>query len=237
MRAPLLSALLLLTPTVAFADEPPEDDPRPQAEVEETEVDEDAITFLTGAFVGADWRVMRIGGHVSHGPGFQAGLVLWRHLKVGLAGFARPGPLNPATFRVPTASGAPYRGRSTLELRSDGQFFGLLLAPTFDIGDVIALEAPITLGQAAFGFYLTGGDRDTPDGRRVSEWENELLDGRDAAIAFGVEAGLRVSFIAASWARPYVGAHYFGTVGYDAYVRDDYDGVTFAAGIQLGAFR
>ncbi len=71
----------------------------------------------------------------------------------------------------------------------------------------------------------------------MSAWENELLDGRDASITFGFELGLRASFIASDWARPYVGAHYFGTVGYDAYVRDDYDGVTFAAGIQLGRFR
>lgn len=193
--------------------------------------------FFTGAFVGFDWRINRIGRHTSHGPGFQAGVMLWRHLRVGLAGFARPGPINPATFEVTPVDGQTYRGRPTVTLRSDGSFFGLMLAPTVDLGEVVALEAPITLGQAAFGFYLTGEDRDTPDGRRVSGWENDLLDGRDASIAFGWEAGLRVSFIATSWARPYVGAHYFGTVGYDAFVRDDYSGFSAAAGLQLGRFR
>lgn len=207
------------------------------AHAQEEEGASDELAAVTGGFVGVDWRVMGLAGHVSHGPGFQAGVIFWRHLRVGIAGFARPGPLNPATFEVTPVAGRTYKGKSTLELRSDGAFFGLMVAPAFDIEGVVALEAPVTLGQAAFGFYLTGSDRETPDGRRVSAWENELLDGRDSGVGLGLDAGVRVSIIASTWLRPYVGVHYTTVFGFDSYVSDSYAGPSMTLGVQLGKFR
>jgi|GEM_PF-2322041 len=188
-------------------------------------------------FVGLAWRALRVGGHTSHGPAFEAG-VRWRGVKLGLAGFSRPGPINPRTFTVEAADGMTYRGSSTLDLRSDGSFLGVLVAPVFAINDRLALEVPITVGQAAFGFYLTGDDRDTPDGRRVSDWENELLDGRDAAIALAAEGGLRATYdlTGTDWLRATAAVHYLQTFGYDAFVRDDYSGLSTSLGLQVSTF-
>lgn len=194
-----------------------------------------------GVFVGADWRALYVPHAPAHGPGVEAGIILFGgHLKVGLGATARPGPINPATFEVESARGQTYRGSSRLRLRSDGATVGLLLAPSFDFpgSDRIGVEIPVLIGQAAYGFYLTGKDRETPDGRRVSAWENELLDGRDSSVGLGVDVGLRFAWKLASspWLRPYLGVHYQTVVGYDAYVKRDYGGPGLAIGAQVGRF-
>lgn len=214
----LLLALSLLSPTAALAD--PE---RPSV----------------GAFVGLDWRGMALADHLSHGPGFQAGaLLLGGHLKVGVLGFARPGPLNPTTFEVQAARGQSYKGSSTLHLRSDGAFVGLMLAPVFDLPGTgsFSVELPVTLAQAGFGFYLHGEDRKTPDGRKPSAWENELLDSRDSSFGVGLDLGLRLAYKASRWVQPYVGVHYSTVFGYDAYVRSSYAGPSVLLGAQVGTF-
>ncbi len=194
-----------------------------------------------GYFVGLDWRAMGLAGHFSHGPGFQGGVtVLGGRLKLGVAGFARPGPINPATFTVQAAGGRTYNGSSTLSLRSDGGFFGLMVAPVLPVPGVewLSAELPITLGQGGFGFYLHGDDRRTPDGRRVSAWEDELLDGRDSSFGLGLDAGLRLVLrpSASAFVRPYAGVHYSTVLGYDTYVRSSYSGFSAVVGAQLGRF-
>ena len=187
-------------------------------------------------FVGLGWRILGVGGHISHGPSFDAGIRL-RWIKLGIAGFARPGPINGKTFRITPTDSQTYRGKSQVDLRSDGAFLGIVAAPVLPLTDRFSLEFPITLGQAAFGFYLTGDDRNTPDGRRVSEWENGLLDGRDAAVAFGIEGGVRatVDLGRSGWLQATAAAHYLQTIGYDAFVRDDYSGFSGALGVQVVA--
>ncbi|HSN98157.1 MAG TPA: hypothetical protein VLS89_07660 [Candidatus Nanopelagicales bacterium] len=193
-----------------------------------------------GAFVAMDWRVMGLAGHVSHGPGLSAGALFFDHLKLGAYLFMRPGPINPATFEVQAAGGQTYKGSSTLRLRSDGAFIGAFIAPVFSIPglDALSFELPVAVGMSGFGFYLTGDDRVTPDGRRVSAWENELLGGRDASFAMGLEAGLRVALRIEGMreVQPYIGAHYHTAFGYDTYVKPDYDGFSGAIGVQFGAF-
>jgi hypothetical protein len=192
-----------------------------------------------GAFVGLDWRGMALAGHRSHGPGFQAGaLLLGGHLKVGVLGFARPGPLNPETFEVPAARGQSYKGSTTLRLRSDGGFVGLMIAPVFDLPGTTAfsVEVPVTLAQAGFGFYLHGEDRKTPDGRKPSAWENELLDGKDSSFGMGLDLGLRLAYKASRWVQPYAGVHYSTVLGYDTYVRSSYAGLSLVLGVQVGTF-
>lgn len=190
-------------------------------------------------FVGVDWRVMGLAEHVSHGPGFQAGaLLFWGHLKVGLSGFARPGPINPTTFHV-ALNGRTYMGRSEFDLRSDGAVFGLFAAPRFTMPGLswLDVEVPVMVGYGAFGFYLHGRDRETPDGRRVSQWENELLEGRDSSFGLALDVGLRLSFrVPLSWLRPYVGVHFTNVFGYDAFVRRDYLGPSGVAGVEFGGF-
>lgn len=193
-----------------------------------------------GGFVALDWRVLGLAGHLSHGPGFQAGATFFDHLAVGIAGFARPGPINPRTFRLDLPDGQTYRGQSSIDLRSDGNVIGLLIAPYHDFRRVpLSLELPITLGYGGFGFYLSGEDRDVPDDRRVSEWEDELLDGADAdATNFVVDLGVRLAWTPrrASYLRPYFGAHYTWVLGYDTAILSNYDGVSGVVGIKFGKF-
>ncbi len=183
---------------------------------------------------GVEWRGLALARHLSHGPGGHVGVSLLRdHLVIGFTAFARPGPINPETFSVQAANGARYKGQEALALRSDGAFVGLYVAPAFRLGRWVQIELPVAVGQAAFGFYLTGSRRKTPDGRRVSEWENELLDGRDSGVCLGLEAGVRVALEVRTWLRPFVALHYFHTFGFDSYVRQDYAGPSLALGVQL----
>lgn len=87
------------------------------------------------AFVASGWRVLSLAGHISHGPDFQAGALLDGWLKLGVAGFSRPGPINPATFRRRSSTGESYRGSDVLDLRSDGAFLGLMAAPIVRLSD------------------------------------------------------------------------------------------------------
>ena len=203
--------------------------PRPAASAD----DEGGV----GVFASLEWRGMMLAEHASHGPGFAVGVRLldgW--LKLGIAGFNRPGPLNPEVFTVTAADGLTYKGDRQLDLRSDGGVLGLLAALHVPISPRWAIEVPVTVGQGGFGFYLSGDDRDTPDGRRVSAWENELQDGRDASFGLAVDGGVRAMYIPTStpWLRPHVGVAYTTVLGYDAYARSSYDGLSLTTGIEVG---
>ncbi|MEZ4376389.1 MAG: hypothetical protein R3B07_36625 [Polyangiaceae bacterium] len=187
-------------------------------------------------FVHTGWRVGGQGGHLNHGPAVEVGVLLTPHLKLGIASHTRPGPLNPKTFTVTPSDGQTYKGQSQLTLKSDGAFVGLLVAPSVDLTDQLELEVPVSVGQAAYGFYLFGDDRKTPDGRRVSKWEDELQDGKDSGFALGVDAGVRLAQRIQPWMRVVVGAHYTQLFGYDAYASDDYSGPSGSIGLELGGF-
>ena len=191
-----------------------------------------------GVFVATEWRALGLAEHLSHGPAFAAGVSLFgRHLKLGLISVSRPGALNGALFPTSTVNGASYRGRQRLDLRSDGAFSGLLVAPTFDLpfAPSVSVELPLAIGQAAFGFYLPAKDRVTPDGRRVSAWENELFGGKDSSPAIGLEAGIKVAvkLPSAEWLAPYAAVHYTWSLGFDTLVRSSYDGPSAALGLQF----
>ena len=192
-----------------------------------------------GYFVDAGWRGYAIGGHLSHGPEVRGGVSLWsRRLKVGLAMQSRPGPMNPKTFTLRLEEGAAYRGKEQLELRSDGANVGLLVAPVLPLLPWLELELPLTLGQAAYGFYLTGEDRVPPEGKRTSEVENDLQAEKDASFTIGIDAGVRarLNLPAAPWIQPMLGVHYLWTPGYDAFLSDDYSGLSVALGVQFATY-
>ena len=193
----------------------------------------------TAPFLSLGWRGLALADHLSHGPEFQVGVRLFDgYLKLGIAGFNRPGPLNPKRFKVESATGQAYKGSSTLDLKSDGGVVGILIGTTIPVLDWLALDIPVTVGQAGFGFYLAGEDRETPDGRRVSDWENELQDGRDSGFAIAFDLGMRAMFSSESmpWLRPYIGAHYTLTPGYDSFATSDFGGFSIASGVELVAF-
>ncbi|MEM9865781.1 MAG: hypothetical protein AAF938_29505 [Myxococcota bacterium] len=198
------------------------------------ETEEDA--GIARPYLRLGWRVMGLADHVSHGPDFTAGVLLWDHLLIGVGGFARPGPINPKTFDVDVVG--EYQGRDRVDLRGDGALIGLTVGARFDLSNAIALQVPVTLGFGAFGYYLHNEDRNTPDGRRVSEWENELLDGRDASGGMAIDAGLQISIrLPVDWLRLSAGVHYAQVIGYDAFVRDDYRGFSGSIGLEMSNFR
>ena len=150
-----------------------------------------------GGFHDLEWRAMGLGGHLSHGGAFAAGVTLLEgHLRLGVAGLGRPGPWNPTTFDVTLPEGRTYRGKRRLSLRSDGGMAGAHVALSFEVPRLpLAISVPLTLGYGGFGFYLHGADRNTPDGRRVSAWENELFGGKDSFLGLVVDGGVRASWV------------------------------------------
>jgi len=192
-----------------------------------------------GGFVDLEWRVYGLAGHVSHGPAFAAGVTFANGLiRLGIGSIARPGPLNPATFDVTLPDGTTYRDQSTLSLRSDGAALGLHVGLAFEVPGVpwLAVTLPVTVGFGGFGFYLHGEDRKTPDGARVSEWENRLFDGKDSSLGLVIDAGLRFSAVIPDvpWLRPYVAVHYTTLPGFETIVRDGYAGFSGALGVEVG---
>jgi len=189
---------------------------------------------VAAPFLDIGWRVLGLADHVSHGPDFQVGVRLWDHLKIGVAGFARPGPINPRSFRHDLPAGETYRGQSSLDLRSDGSVVGLLVAPTFRVRR-LNVEIPVLVGFGAFGFYLTGDDRETPDGDRVSTWENRLMDEADSGAGIALDVGIRLSIdTRLPYVRPFVGLHYTRLFGYDALLASSYDGFSGVVGVAFG---
>lgn len=192
-----------------------------------------------GGFVDLEWRVMGLGGHVSHGPAFAAGATFFDGLlRVGLGGLARPGPWNPATFDVALQDGTTYRGQSVLSLRSDGMMLGLHVALAFEVPRApwLAIAFPVTVGYGGFGFYLNGDDRDTPDGRRVSEWENQLFGGRDSHLGIVIDGGVRFLAVLPNtpWLRPYAGANVTLLPGFETVVTRSYSGFSGSLGVEIG---
>jgi hypothetical protein len=185
-----------------------------------------------GAFVDVEWRGMAMAEHLSHGPGFAVGAsLLGGHLQVGVAGYGRPGPINPARFRVEV----PYAGKQEVHLRSDGGAMGLFAAPGAEIVPRLHLDLPLMVGYGGFGFYLHGEDRETPDGRKPSAWENELLDERDSSFGLALEGGVRLAWQAGRHVRPFVAARWSTIAGYDAFVRPSYGGPSLGLGLTLGS--
>ncbi len=185
-----------------------------------------------GAYVDLEWRGMAFADHLSHGPGIAVGASLFDdHLRVGLAGFARPGPINPATFDADV----DYNGASSVAFRSDGGVTGVVVAPGADVGRW-HLDVPLMVGYGGYGFYLHGEDRETPDGRKPSAWENELLDAKDSSFGVGLDGGLRASFAVGEHVRPYVAARWSTILGFDATLSSTYAGPSLALGLSVGQF-
>ncbi|MEN0065520.1 MAG: hypothetical protein AAGA48_25475 [Myxococcota bacterium] len=189
----------------------------------------------TPIIVDVEWRANYLGQHANHGPGVGVGVGLFDdHLRVGVSGFARPGPINPVTFDL--AVDEPYRGQNVLSLRSDGALFGVYVAPGFEVNDKIRLDLPAMVGFGGYGFYLVGKDRETPDGDLPSVWEDRLMEGRDSSLGLGADVGARVTLAATEHLRPYLAVRFSTIFGYDAFLRSDYSGVSLSGGVSVGRF-
>jgi hypothetical protein len=153
-------------------------------------------TSKVGWYIAPEMSAMFLDSHVGKALGFQMGLQFFKdRLKVGYFIYARSGPINNETFTTDLQEGVTYKGKSQLQLRADHGAFGLMIAPSFKLpNSKIEIDVPIMIGSVAAGFYLADDDRKTPDGRRVSEWENELFDEQDASFGGLTEFGVRAFF-------------------------------------------
>lgn len=160
--------------------------------------------------------------HVGRTMGFQAGVSVARErLMLGFFYYGRSGPINPHIENWALPAGQTYKGQSSLALRADHAAFGLMVAPQFALANrKITVDVPVAFGQMGAGFFLVGDDRNTPDGRRVSEWENELLADGDAAFGLMAEGGVRVRFALpeSTGMSAGVGLHYTRTFGWQTTV-------------------
>jgi hypothetical protein len=147
-----------------------------------------------GWFLTPEISAMFLDSHVGNAFGVSFGLKFWKErIKVGIMGYGRSGPTNSAIFPTTFYNNQVYKGKTSADLRADWGTFGLMVAPTFKIKK-IELDVPISFGGGVGGFYLVGDDRKTPDGDRVSVWENKLFNGEDAAFGTMTEFGVRAFF-------------------------------------------
>jgi hypothetical protein len=179
-----------------------------------------ARTPKVGWFVAPEGSALLLGDHVGKAVGVQFGLRFFGdHLKVGYYMYGRSGPLNAQVFPTDLPNGITYKGQSRVNLKADHGAFGLLVAPSFRLpGSRVEVDIPLMMGLLGGGFYLAGPDRNTPDGRRVSQWENQLFEGKDADFAPTLEAGIRALVPtrnpAIKWG---LGLHYVTTQGWETY--------------------
>lgn len=170
-------------------------------------------------FFCPEMSVMVHSNHLGLAPGFTAGAsILQERLHVGFFFYGRSGPINGHTERLDLAAGQEYKGQSSINVRADHGAFGIKVAPQFPLmKGKMTLDVPVLFGQMGAGFYLFGENRKTPDGRRVSEWENELMNNSDAGFALMVEGGLRLRFRISDKDRieAGLGLHYTQALGWE----------------------
>ncbi|MEO0404097.1 MAG: hypothetical protein AAF193_04435 [Bacteroidota bacterium] len=144
--------------------------------------------------------------------------ILDDRLKIGATFWGRPGPINDQTYTVVPVNGQIYKGQSSITLRADHGAAGLYVAPIFSINK-FKLEIPLSVGQMGAGFYLLGDDRLTPDGERVSVWEDRLMDGMDAGFSLYYDIGIRAFVpLKNDNLNLGVGLHYFMAPDWETYV-------------------
>lgn len=189
-----------------------------------------------GWYLAPNARAMFLPGHVGRAVGVEGGAVIAGRVKVGVATYGRSGPVNPETFPTALPAGQTYRGQSVLDLRADHGYVGAVVAPLFAVAGGVTVEVPISVGFVIAGFYLAGDDRETPDGRRVSAWENELFDGGDVGAGLAAEGGVRASVALRPGVRLTGGVLYTRLSGWETYARpsDFYDGLSTQVGVSFG---
>ena len=174
-----------------------------------------------GWYITPEYSTMFLKDHVGNAVGFSVGIKLLKdHLKIGYFNYGRSGPINAKTFPTQLPEGKTYKGKSTIDLRADHGAFGLMVAPSFFIPNTnVEIDVPVYYGMVGAGFYLAGEDRKTPDNRRVSEWENDLFEGEDAAFTSLLEVGVRAFFpTGLNGLRVGAGLHYTTVQDWTTYV-------------------
>ncbi len=170
---------------------------------------------------------MFLDDHIGNAVGVNFGITtISGKLDIGIRYYGRSGPINESQeYELVLPEGKTYKGQSTLFLGADHGYIGLEAAYNLPLkDDRLLIRFPISFGQVGAGFYLKGNDRVTPDGRRVSEWEDDLQDGTDAGFGLASEVGVHVFyqlFASINNLRIGGGINYTNTYSYTSFLGGD----------------
>lgn len=189
-------------------------------------------------YIAQSARVLTQLDHVHVGAETSFGASLGR-LSGGFSAVYRPSGWSSSRLPYALPDGQRYKGQDTLLLGQHFGWFGLTLAVTPVEAGRFALDLPLTFGYGFLGTPMMGDDRDTPDGRRVSAWEDELLDGQDFTGAPLAEAGLRARvhpLQGSDLLGLFVAAHGTTLLGYEGPVASPRQlrGLSLSCGLSLG---
>ncbi|MEM8525635.1 MAG: hypothetical protein AAGG68_13420 [Bacteroidota bacterium] len=196
-----------------------------------------------GFYFIPEYSAMLLEKHIGNAVGFNVGVSSKnRKWDFGLRYYGRSGPINEhIEYPLKLQNGQDYKGKSVVQLGADHGYIGLEGAYNIFLNkEKIRVRFPISVGQLGAGFYLKDEDRITPDGRRVSEWEDDLQGGEDAGFGIGAEAGASIYFQLVE-ALPELkfgtGIHFGKTFGYRSFIGGDdfYDNkLRLSFGLNLG---
>jgi hypothetical protein len=179
-----------------------------------------------GFYFLPEYSAMFLKDHIGNAIGYSIGLSTpSRKFDFGVRYYGRSGPINlHQEYDLVLPDGQTYKGKSILKLAGDHGYLGFEVGYNHKLVNRLSLRASVSFGQLGAGFYLQDDDRETPDGRRVNEWENELQDGSDAGFGLASEVGLHLYYqvfpnienIAIG-----TGAYYTNTYGYSSFIGGD----------------
>ena len=179
-----------------------------------------------GFYFQPEYSTMFLKDHIGNAVGFNIGFTT-RNEKwdIGMRYYGRSGPINQhKEYDLVLESGTTYKGKSALKLGADHGYLALETAYNLALSDRLLVRFPISFGQLGAGFYLKGEDRLTPDGRRVSEWEDELQNGTDAGFGLASEIGTQL-FYQPFKSQPHImlgtGVLFTNTYGYSSFLGGD----------------
>ena len=168
-------------------------------------------------FIEQSARVFRNLEHTHVGAETAFGL-RWRWLQVGLHAAYRPADWSDHRKIIPLPQGQTYKGKTQVGLAQQFGFAGLHLAPSYTLESLpsLRLALPLCLGAGFLGTPLQGEDRQTPNGERVSQIEDQLTGGQDLSMNLALDVGVRLEWTPwrALGLRFLAGAHYTEFLGY-----------------------
>lgn len=180
-----------------------------------------------GFYLQPEYSAMFLDDHIGNAVGVNFGITTKSgRLDFGIRYYGRSGPINEhQEYELTLPEGESYKGKSNLFLGADHGYIGLEAAYNMRLkNDRLLIRFPISFGQVGAGFYLKDDDRDTPDGRRVSEWEDELQDGTDAGFGLASEIGVHIFYQPFSSMRNLSiggGINYTNTYSYTSFLGGD----------------
>ena len=180
-----------------------------------------------GFYIQPEYSAMFLDDHIGNAVGANFGITTKsRKLDIGIRYYGRSGPINEQQeYALTLPQGETYKGQSTLLLGADHGYIGLEVAYNLLLkDDRLLVRFPVSFGQVGAGFYLKDDDRITPDGRRVSEWEDDLQGDTDAGFGLATEVGVHAfyqPFAALKSLRIGGGINYTNTYGYTSFLGGD----------------